>query len=156
MKPRTKRRVSWLVAIGATAAVVGGVLHYYLSDSSGSTRSSSPTSQRKEIVGEQNGGIAYGDTENMVLMKLGNPTKKKDACWIYTLQHHAISGMNLGKVIDAIKYCFADGSAGGTVVSTIFIHLIPSAVAKLPKDKRPPGGWTHPFTFMPKAQQRVS
>jgi len=155
MKPRTKRRVAWLVALGAAAAVAGGALHYF-SGSSGSTRSATTASQRQEIVGEQNGGIAYGDTKSTVLKTLGDPTKTEAACWTYTLNRHAINGMNLGKTIDAIKYCFANGSAGGMVVSTIYVHLIPSVVAKLPKDKRPPGGWTHPFTFMPKSQQRVS
>ncbi len=155
MKPHTKRRVAWLVAVGGAAAVVGGALHYF-SDSTGSKDSTSTSSQRQEIVGEQNGGIAYGDTQNTVLTELGDPTHRNASCWIYTLHRHTINGMNLGKVIDAIKYCFASGSAGGTVVSTIYVHLIPSVVAKLPKYQRPPGGWTHPFTFMPKSQQRVS
>ena len=152
VKLRTKRRVVRLVVVGTAAVLVGGAVHHF----SGSTRSVTTTSQRPEIVGEQNGGIAYGDTKSMVLTTLGDPTRKDAACWIYTLHRHAINGMNLGKIIDAIKYCFANGSAGGTVVSTIHVHLIPSVVAKLPKDKRPPGGWTTPFTFMPKSQQRLS
>jgi hypothetical protein len=154
MKPRTKRRVVWLVVVVAGAAVLGGALHHFFNSTS-SARSTNTTSQRQDEAGEQNGGIAYGDTRGTVSAKLGTPNQKKPPCWIYNAHHHTVNGMYLGETVDAIRYCFADGPAGGTVVSTIYEHLIPSAVAQLPKDKRPPGGWMHPLIFMPKASQHL-
>lgn len=145
--PHTKLDGTWY-----PGGWLGGSLHHVF-DSTGSGRSTTTTPRRQEVVGEQNGGIAYGDTQRAVSTTLGDPTAKQAGCWIYTLRGHAVNGMNLGKIIDAIKYCFTAGPAGGRVVSTIYVHLIPSVVARLPKDKRPPGGWTHPFTFMPKASQ---
>lgn len=99
--------------------------------------------------------MAYGDTAKQVLAKLGAPTRKQSACWIYDAHSHTLNGMYLGKVIDAAKFCFADGPAGGTVVSTIYEHLIPSAAGTLPLDKQPAGGWIHPFTIASRASQHL-
>lgn len=99
--------------------------------------------------------MAYGDTTKQVLAKLGVPTSKQSGCWIYDAPSHTLNRMYLGKVIDGAKFCFADGPAGGTVVSTIYVHLIPSAAGTLPPDKQPAGGWIHPFTIASKASQHL-
>jgi hypothetical protein len=136
------------------AVVVGGVLHHVF-DSTSPSGARHLTPQRQSQDGEQNGGVAYGDTHETVATKLGPPTQKGAACWIYNARRHIVNGMYLGETVDALRYCFADGPAGGTVVSTIYEHLIPSAVARLPKNKRPPGGWMHALVFMPKASQHL-
>jgi hypothetical protein len=91
--------------------------------------------------------VAYGDTAEQVLAKLGAPTKKQSACWIYDAPGHTLNGEFLGKVIDGAKFCFADGPAGGMAISTIYEHLIPSAAATVPPGQRPAGGWIHAFNI---------
>jgi hypothetical protein len=153
MRPRTKRRVVWLAGVVAGAAVLGGALHHVLHSSS--SAAATTTTQRQEDGGEQNAGIAYGDTQDMVSAKLGAPTQKKAACWIYDAHNHTVNDMNLGGSIDAVKYCFADGPVGGKAVAAIYERFTPSALARMPKDKRPPGGWVPAITFMPKSQQHL-
>jgi hypothetical protein len=146
VKPRVRRRLAWLLGTIVALAVAGGALYHVLGPT-GSTDTRKSPPRRQTEVGEQNGGIAYGDTAKQVLTKLGSPTQKQAACWIYDAHLHTINGMYLGKVIDAMKFCFAEGPLGGNVVSTIYEHFIPSVTASLPKDKRPPGGWIHAFNF---------
>jgi len=89
------------------------------------------------------------------LAKLGTPTTKQAPCWVYDTNGHAINRMDLGATIDGIKYCFGDGPVGGKVVANIYEHLTASALATMPKDKRPPGGWMPALILMPKAQQHL-
>ena len=141
----TRRRALLIGGVLALIAAVGAVRHSV--SSTHTTASRSPAASRQLDVGEQNGGVAYGDTAQQVLAKLGAPTKKQSACWIYDTPSHTLNGMYLGKVIDAAKFCFADGPVGGTVVSTIYEHLISSAAGRLPPDEQPAGGWIHAFTI---------
>jgi hypothetical protein len=144
MKQTGNRRLIMLLAVAVAAAGGGALQHFF--DSTSSKSSHTASSEQLDLeVGEQNGGIAYGDTAKQVTAKLGRPGKKQSACWIYSAPDHTLHGEYLGKVIDAVRYCFADGPVGGQVVSTIYEHLIPSANASLPKDKQPAGGWIHAF-----------
>ena len=154
MKRRAKRRVFWLAWVVAAAAVFMGVVHH-VSDSTGSARPTTTTPAGQESGGEQNAGIAYGDSESTVLAKLGRPTTKQAACWVYDTHGRAVNGMDLGASIDGIKFCFGDGPVGGKVVANIYEHFTARAVATLPRDKRPAGGWIHALIFMPKAQQHL-
>jgi hypothetical protein len=141
-----ERRLIVLLAV-AMAAVGGGGLHHFFDSTSSKSSHTASSVQRDIEVGEQNGGIAYGDTPKQVSAKLGAPTTEQSACWIYSVPDHTLHHEYLGKVIDGVKYCFADGPVGGKVVSTVYEHLVPSAAASLPKDKRPAGGWIHAFNI---------
>jgi hypothetical protein len=95
--------------------------------------------------GAQSGRIAYGATPKQVLTALGPPTTKHAGCWTYPAENHTINGEYLGDVVDALRYCFGDGPAGGQVVTTIHEHLIPH---RLPNKKWYPGGWGGVMTLM--------
>ena len=102
-------------------------------------------------VGEQNGGIAYGDTRNLVRAKLGAPSDKQRGCWTYHAATHSFHGEYLGQFVDGLRYCFGDGPAGGTVVTAIYEHIVPH---RLPTNKWYPGGWNHAMYLMSKAQEK--
>lgn len=143
------RRLIWLIGTVVALAAIGGFLFHVFDPTrtSGSTLQHRTASQREPDLGEQNGGIAYGDTATQVVAKLGSPSRKEAACWIYNAEAHTVNGQYLAKVIDKVKYCFGQGPVGGKVVSTIYEHLIPSAIATLPEGERPNGGWIHPFNI---------
>ena len=86
--------------IGAVAvvglALVGGVLFHFLT-SPDSTSSHTSAPQRQKQVGEQNGGVAYGDTAKQVLTKLGSPTRTTGVVLDLPCDAHTLNGEYLGK-----------------------------------------------------------
>jgi hypothetical protein len=128
-----------VVGTGAGLAVAVAVLHFLGPDSSSGSRNSGDAASAGQDFGAQNGGVAYGDDPKHVLAKVGPPTKKQGACWIYSP-----SGSNsqyvIGKFVDGVRYCFGDGPAGGKAVTAIDVHIIPHT---LPTKKWYPGGWNH-------------
>ena len=132
--PRAKRRLAWLAGIAATIAVVGGGA-IRLFDSAGSGNLAMKPIQG---AGEQDAGIAFGAKPGQVLAKLGPPTKKQSACWVYTARAHRVGGAYLGTFVDGLKYCFGAGPLGDKVVANVYEHIVPHT---LPSKKWFPGGW---------------
>jgi|tagenome__1003787_1003787.scaffolds.fasta_scaffold19186866_1 hypothetical protein len=121
MGARAKRRLTWLIGIGAALVLAGGAVHHF-TRSHASPVDRSATGQR-ESIGEQSGGIAFGASEQQVLKKLGDPKRRQAACWVYSAADHTVNGRYLGRFVDGMKYCFGDGPAGGTVVTNIYEHI---------------------------------
>jgi hypothetical protein len=146
------RRLRWLVVgVAALVAVGGALFHFDRSTGSMPPRTASPPHALE--IGEQNGGVAYGDTAKQVVAKLGPPTRQRAACWVYSAGGHTIHGEYLGKWIDALKFCFADGPVGGRVVATIYEHILPTA--PLSETEYPPGGWIHAFNIAAPASEQL-
>jgi hypothetical protein len=138
----------WLLGIVALA-VVGGVI-YHARDSNHAT-SSAGAQQRQLDVGEQNGGIAYGDGAKQVMAKIGSPTTKQRACWSYQAKSHTVNGEYLGQFVDGLRYCFGDGPVGGKVVTAIYEHIVAHA---LPSGTWYRGGWNHAMILMSPSQEK--
>lgn len=68
-------------------------------------------------------GIVYGSTPKQVLSRLGSPTKEQAHCWLYRGRVGSIRGHYPGPYVDAMKFCFSEGPAGGTAVTRILNHL---------------------------------
>ncbi len=94
---------------------------------------------------DQSVGIAYGDSSEQVMAKVGSPTQKQGACWIYNAKAHTVHGAYLGEFADGVRYCFGDGPAGDKAVTAIQVHVIPHT--KL-DGKWYPGGWNHAVTVL--------
>lgn len=114
-------------------AIAGGAISYF--SSSGGSKVL-PDDQ----VGEFNAGIPYGASPQEVLQKLGSPTKKQAACWLYRADGNRIHGVYAGPRVDAMKFCFSD-----RVVSFIYSH----DVAFIWHKRRIPAQWVHPIDIEP-------
>ena len=137
--PRATRRLGWVLGTGIAVAAAIAAPHFFGSDSSTGSRDSAESTPPRQDFGARNGGVAYGDAPKQVLAKVGSPTKKRGACWIYSANRsngHYI----IGKFVDRLRYCFGDGPAGGKAVTAIDVHIIPHT---LPTKKWYPGGWNH-------------
>jgi hypothetical protein len=118
-------------------AVIGAGFHLLGSDSSSTASDTAAAQSHPE---NQSVGVSYGDSPAQVLAKVGSPTKKQAACWIYSAKAHTVRGAYLGKFTDALRYCFGDGPAGGKAVSAIEVHIVPHTQLD---GKWYPGGWNH-------------
>jgi hypothetical protein len=144
MGPRARRRLGWLVGAAAALVVAGGVI-YHVTDSGGSTAATGSSSGRRLEIGTQSAGIAFGASRQDVLRKLGPPSTKQAACLVYRATNHAVHGEYLGELVDGLKYCFADGPAGGKAVAGIYEHVL----AHTFHHKHIPAGWSPAITLMP-------
>jgi hypothetical protein len=122
---RIIRRV-WLAGIAVGLLVVAGLIRYaagtgHSSTKQSITRSSSAQQQRLRY-GQFNLGIAYGSTRKQVLRQIGSPTAKQGDCWLYRGHVGRIRGRYSGPYVDAMRFCFSDGPAGGQAVTQIFSH----------------------------------
>lgn len=140
-----------LIGLVVTLAVVGGVI-YHARSATDSTPSGDAPPPRQLQVGEQNGGVAYGDNAEQVMAKVGSPTTRHRACWNYRAHAHTVNGEYLGQSVDGLTYCFGDGPAGGKVVTSIFEHIV---AHRLPSGKWYPGGWNHAMTLMSPSQEKL-
>jgi hypothetical protein len=140
MGARAKRRLAWLVG-SAGALVVAGAAAYHFTGAGGSSSDGPPTSSRShQPLGMESAGIAYGDTPKKVLRALGAPTEKHRACWVYSAPGSRLHGLFVGQGVDAMKYCFAAGPAGGEAVSAIYGHR----AAFTFRNKKYPARWVLP------------
>ena len=99
--------------------------------------------------GGQNGRVSFGATEKQVVRTLGAPTVKHGGCWDYSTKNGTLNGEYLGGV-DAMRYCFGPGPAGGQVVTTVFEHIVPH---RLQNKKWYPGGWNPMMTLLKRPQK---
>jgi hypothetical protein len=130
-----QRRSTWAAGIagGLVVLAVGGVIHY--ATASGS---SSPQQQRQTLVpphhrrgyGELLLGVPYGTARKQVLRQLGPPTKQQASCWIYRGRVGRIRGRYSDSDVDAMKFCFSEGPAGGKAVTQIFSHYAAHTIVR--------------------------
>jgi hypothetical protein len=138
--PRAKRRITWVAGAVVAAAVVGAAFHFAVSDrSSGSPK---PDARRWN----QSVGVSYGDSAAPVQTKVGSPTSKQGACWIYDAKDHTVHGAFLGDLADRLRYCFGEGPAGGRAVTAIEVYVIRHYDPM--RKKWYPGGWNHAVVVM--------
>ena len=138
MGPRTRRRAVGLLATLAALAILGGALFYF-------TRSGSPTGSYNSYKvgnGEFSGRIPFGATPKQVLQTLGSPTSKQPGCWVYRANADRVNGEYLPQWVDALKFCFSAGPAGGKAVTNIYNHLVAHPT---PLNKHFAGGWFQAF-----------
>jgi hypothetical protein len=133
---RTKATFAWLVGMIGAVLVGAGLMHYVSGIGSSPTHqppvsaSRNPSAERPIPLGQINLGIAYGTTQEQMLRQLGSPTTKRANCWLYRGQIGTIRGRYSGPYVDALKFCFSDGPAGGKAVTQILSHRSAHSVAK--------------------------
>jgi hypothetical protein len=73
--------------------------------------------------------------------RLGQPDHKlPSGCWTYQVENGAkLIGDGFGQWVDAVKYCFGDGPAGGKDVILIESHMVAHKVGK----RLFPASWDH-------------
>jgi hypothetical protein len=124
--PNARHRRAWLAGIVAGLLAVAGVIHYATGTGNSSTKESitrsSSAQQQRLGYGQFNLGIAYGSTPTQVLRQIGSPTAKQADCWLYRGHVGRIRGRYSGPYVDAMRFCFSDGPAGGQAVTQIFSH----------------------------------
>lgn len=135
--PRARGRVVLLAAVGIVVTV-GGVV--YGVTNSGSHSPKQGNGDRP--LGEDNLGVAYGASAAQVLRRLGRPSEKRGACWIYDAPDGKVNGLATleGAGVEGMKYCFAEGATGGEVVSNIEWHYKASTY----RNVRYPAHWGQP------------
>jgi hypothetical protein len=139
-----------VIGIVVALVVFGGVI-YHARNASHTSPSAAASSHRQLEVGEQNGGVAYGDSAAQVMTKVGSPATKHGSCWSYSARAHTVNGEYLGPFVDGLRYCFGDGPAGGSVVTAIYEHIVAHT---LPSGKWYPGGWNYAMTLMPPGREQ--
>jgi hypothetical protein len=141
--PHAARRLVWLAAI-LGGFVVAGVVIYVATRSGNSSAQHQQTSragaassvkkQARNHYGTWNLGIAYGWTPKQVLRQIGAPVKKQANCWLYRGQVRGgignIRGRFSGLYVDAIKFCFGEGPAGGEAMTQIRSHYAAHTIFK--------------------------
>lgn len=136
----TRRRLAWLAGIAGGVLVATGLIHYATDFGNSSTQlqpglfttsySSAQQQQQQQLGdGALNLGIAYGTTPKQVLRRLGSPTTKQARCWIYR-GPTKIPGSYRALYVDAAKFCFSAGAAGGKAVTQIFNHTPTHTIIK--------------------------
>src|SRR5581483_7197825 len=131
--PRARRRVAFLAAV-AVAVVVAGVIHHVTNAGGHSSKAQLGDAQPgtnnlgDAPLGEDNLGIAYGDRREQVLRRLGQPNKKRGACWIYNAPDGKVNGIATlqGAGVDGMRFCFAEDATGGQAVEQVEWHYKPA------------------------------
>lgn len=83
-----------------------------------------PSGPQPPGYGQWNLGIAYGTTPAQVLRQLGTPAATEASCWLYRGRVGRIRGRLSGLYVDAMKFCFGEGSGGGKAVTQIASHMV--------------------------------
>ena len=148
--PRARRRIAWVTAALALVIIGGAANQLFRSGSSSPVRKSS--SRQPRYIGAMNLGIAYGATAKQVLRQLGAPTSKEGNCWIYRGRAIAANRAHAGPNVDAMKFCFSEGSTGDQVVSTISSHYMATTF----HNRRYPAHWGGFVTIMSGTPTRPS
>jgi hypothetical protein len=81
--------------------------------------------------------------------QLGAPTAKSGHCWLYQGEVGRIRGRLSGSYVDAMKFCFGEGPAGGRAVTKILSHDVAhTIVARDGTKKHFPAQWGGAITIM--------
>jgi hypothetical protein len=136
--PRARRRAALLAAV--TVLVVGGGVAYDVTH--GGSHASKQQQYGDLPLGEDNLGVAYGARPAQVLRRLGRPSEKRGACWIYDAPDGKVNGVATlqGAGVDAMKFCFAEDAVGAQAVAHIEWHFKTSTYHKV----RDPAHWGQP------------
>lgn len=92
-------------------------------------------------------GIAYGFTLAQVLHRIGAPTRRQAACWIYSGKK--MRGPRVEEYVDAMKFCFGVGSGGSKAVTSILAHMFAYTIVFQHRKLKIPAGWGPPLDFEP-------
>lgn len=127
------RRLAWIagVAGGLLVLVSAGLIVDYrprgddlsshrLRERSSITAADLAAPRQPLHYGAMTLGIAYGASRKDVLRQLGPPTARQGRCWVYRGQVGRIRGRSSGPFVNAMKFCFSEGPAGGEAVMHIF------------------------------------
>lgn len=134
-------RSAWVAGIcgGLVVLVVGGLI-VHLTRTAGSSTKLAPKASvkapralgsQRPRYGEFNLGIAYGTAPKQVLRELGSPSRKQGNCWVYRGRVGSIRGRYSGSFfVDAKRFCFSEGPAGGRAVTQVFDHYAKHTIVK--------------------------
>jgi hypothetical protein len=154
--PNARSRLAWLAGIVGGLLVIAGLIHYVTGIGNSATQHqprasvtgsgiSSPQQQQRDY-GAMDLGIPYGATPKQVLRQLGSPTTKQADCWLYR-GPEKLHGPYLSPYVDAMKFCFAEGPAGGKAVSDIYNHTVAHTIKWHDEKRRYPAQWSRPIAL---------